>query len=157
MREIYSKPLRVYVALAVLAFAGVYSGLRLPISLFPNSSQPEINININYGSLSEEEFKTNYGALIEGRLRSLSVDGFKIEEIKSEYRDGSADFLSKFEWGTDGNRAKQEVEIAVSGLAASWPEEIRKNYQVYFWRENGGFLAVSFIAPKGLFRKFMNY
>ena len=56
MKGIYASPLRVYLCLAVLALIGVFSGMRLPISLFPNSSKPVIGVDIPYGSTTADEF-----------------------------------------------------------------------------------------------------
>ncbi len=56
MRGIYSSPLRVYLILAALAAAGIASGLRLPISLFPNSTKPRVRVRLEYRSITADEF-----------------------------------------------------------------------------------------------------
>jgi len=84
-RSIYEQPLRVYIILAALVLAGVYSGLSLPVSLFPNSSKPKVFMSVNYGSLATEEFKKAYGDGIEQSLLSMKLKGRAIEVVESEY------------------------------------------------------------------------
>jgi multidrug efflux pump subunit AcrB len=71
MKSLYSKPLRVYLILGVIALCGLLSGLQLPISLFPMSNQPVIAVNLNYGSLSSQQFYESIGSTLEAKLKVI--------------------------------------------------------------------------------------
>lgn len=148
LESLYRKPLSVYFLLGFLALVGVLCGLKLPVSLFPNSSQPEIVVNLSYGDYSKEEFQTTIGSQLEGHLKTALVDGHKVDQLTTEYRDRDVRFKVLFEWGTEGQRALRELQAISSSLSGSWPEEIRKSLEVWFWNENGGFLAISFFSSK---------
>lgn len=148
MEAIYRGPLRVYLILGFAALVGIFCGLKLPISLFPNSSQPIVAVNIPYGDLSQEEFSLNYGPFVEGPLKGIQVDNFRVSELTTQYRDSGVQFLLTFDWGCDGEKAGREVKNVVSALNSSWPEEIRKGTMVHNWSENTGFLAISFYSPQ---------
>ncbi len=61
MNRLYASPLRVYLLLGALAFWGIFSGFKLPSSLFPNSSKPRIIVTARYGGSTYEEFLNVYG------------------------------------------------------------------------------------------------
>jgi len=148
MESLYRKPLSVYILLGFFAILGILAGTQLPISLFPNSSQPEITVNVDYGDYSRQEFQTMIGSHLEGQLKSALVQGHLVEQLTTEYRDKNVRYQVLFEWGTDGQSALREVEAIAASLSGSWSEEIRKSLNVNFWNENGGFLAISFFSNK---------
>jgi hydrophobic/amphiphilic exporter-1 (mainly G- bacteria), HAE1 family len=148
MESIYKSPFRVYLLLGAAAIAGLISGFQLPISLFPNSSQPVISVSVPYGDMSLEEFNTSYGPLIEGPLIGFSVDKFHVEELITDYTESKVSFKVKFQWGCNGDKAQREIKALIAALAAGWPDEIRRGIEVNQWRDNGGFLAISFFSPK---------
>ena len=148
MVSLYRKPLSVYILLGFLSVVGILSGLKLPISLFPNSSQPEITVNLDYGDFSRDEFQTMIGSHLEGQLKGALVDGRKVDQLTTEYRDRGVRFKVLFEWGTDGQKALREVQAIAYSLSGSWSDEIRDSLWVNFFNENGGFLAISFYSTK---------
>lgn len=147
MGSVYTSPLRVYLVLALLALWGALSGFSLPISLFPNSSKPKINVSVPYGDLTAHEFSRTYGWIIENQVKGLLVDGKGVENLTTHYRGKDVDFTVEFEWGVPGQKALRDVQTLMAALSASWPEESRRSYGVNVWNENGGFLALSFYSP----------
>lgn len=148
MESLYRSPIRVYVLLASFAIWGVWSGLSLPISLFPNSSQPQIVVDIPYGDYSASEFLHSHGGGFESALRSTIVDGGRVTKLTADYQDARARFTATFDWGTDGDAAQKEVQNLVASSGAAWTEEMRWGTRVNNWSGNGGFLAVSFYSSK---------
>ncbi len=146
MENLYRSPLRVYVLLLSFAIWGIWSGLSLPISLFPNSSQPEIVLDVPYGDLSASEFLKTYGDSLEGQLESILVNGIRVEKLQAEYRDRNVRYRALFGWGASGDQALKEVKSLLSAASGSWPEEMRLGAEVHNWDENGGFFAVSFFS-----------
>lgn len=147
MGHLYRSPLRVYFTLALLALWGLSAGFHLPISLFPDSSKPKIELTVNYGDLTAEEFSRTYGLVIENGLRGLLIDGKTPENLTATYNANDVDYLVEFQWDTSGEKALREMQTLGAALSATWPEESRRNYSVQTWRENGGFLALSFYSP----------
>jgi multidrug efflux pump subunit AcrB len=147
MGDIYKNPLRVYLVLGLLAIWGILAGLTLPVSLFPNSSKPTISANVDYGDLTADEFYKSYGRQAEAQMKSILVDGKAVDELTAEYRKSQAHYKVEFEWGATGEKALREVQTLFAALSASWPEDSRNGYNVRFWNENSGFLALSFYSP----------
>lgn len=143
MRSIYSSPLRVYLCLGMLALFGLYQAFQLPISLFPNSSKPEIGVRVNYGSMTSEEFIRNFGDRIESRIQAINDKGMKVEQLFSHYNPRQVTYVAEFNWGSDAKEALREVQTVVNTLSAQMTEEMRDQVQVQNWSEGGGFLALS--------------
>lgn len=147
MSHLYTRPLRVYVILGALALWGIFSGLQLPISLFPNSSQITVSANIPTGSLSSQQFYEAYGRELEAGLQGIKVDSVSVKELRAEYRNQSTNYRILFEWGADPEKSIIEVKNLINTRFASASDEIRRSISVNSWNENRGFFAVSFYSP----------
>ncbi len=147
MSHLYTRPLRVYVILGALALWGILSGMQLPISLFPNSSQVAVSINVPMGSLSSQQFYEAYGSSLESNLQGLKVDHVSVKDLVAEYSNQNTNYRLTFDWGADPTKAINEVKTLVNTRFASASEDIRRNISVNSWSENRGFFAVSFFSP----------
>lgn len=147
MSDIFSKPLRVYLVLGALALWGILSALQLPISLFPASSQTTVYVNLSYGNLSSEQFFDSIGRNLESRLHSIKSREVGVEKLKADYMPKSVRYVLRFNWGADSEEARRNVESAASSLVASYDPEIQRSLSVGSWKENSGFLAISFYSP----------
>lgn len=147
MKNIYERPLRVYIVLGALAIWGVISGFNLPVSLFPNSSQAVINISIPFGHLSSQQFFDAYGKKLESELQGLKVDSVNVKLLTSDYGNKYVNYNVKFNWGVDPNRALTEVKNAVNSQLATVTDEIRRGIEVNTRGQNRGFFAISFYSP----------
>ncbi|MGZ5279137.1 MAG: efflux RND transporter permease subunit, partial [Pseudobdellovibrionaceae bacterium] len=147
MMQLFTRPLRVYVTLGALALWGILSGLQLPISLFPTSSQTTVMVNIPVGSLSATQFFEAYGKDLESDLQSIKIDSFQVKELRAEYRNQIAQYRLVFEWGSDPEKAMTETRNRVNTRFSNASEAVRRGIQVNSWRENSGFFAVSFYSP----------
>ncbi|MGE3756566.1 MAG: efflux RND transporter permease subunit, partial [Pseudobdellovibrionaceae bacterium] len=148
MSKLYESPLRVYLLLGLFALWGVWAGFNLPISLFPNSAQATVWVEVPYGSLNAEQFFKDYGWKIESELEKVMVDGRKVERVVAEYYDGSVEYEVTFQWGTQPTEAFKEASIAINSLSASWPKESKDRFSVQQWNRNQGFFAASFYSDK---------
>jgi len=144
--KIYSSPLRVYLFLGALALAGIYSGFRLPVSLFPNSSKPTIQVEIPYGNSTPEEFLNSYGRALEEQLRHINNEGVEVEKVEASYWRRNVDYDIEFKWGVSPTAAHKEVLYVVNSFAARLEQESRDNLSVWLHNENSGFFAVSFFS-----------
>lgn len=148
MKSLYASPLRVYFLLGVLSLIGIFCGLSLPISLFPNSSKPVVQAQIPYGDMTARQFLDSYGRNLESSLSSLNTKLVKTEKIEARYNKGQVSYTISFPWDTPPNDAIKEIQNLVNQVTASMPEEVRRGANVYTWSENTGFFAASFYSPK---------
>lgn len=147
MGALYSKPLRIYLLLGALAIWGVVSGLGLSTSLFPMSSQVTVSVSVSYGSYSSGQFYDSVGRELESLLQAVKADPVPVEYLRADYRDRTANYRVRFEWGAKPDEAVKAVETRVSSYLNRFPKEIRDSAQIYPWRQNQGFFAVSFFSP----------
>ena len=148
MKYIYSSPMRVYLCLGILALVGVYSGLQLPVSLFPNSSKPTVWVSISYGTSTSDEFVKTHGDNIERQIQGVSIDGKKVEKLGSEYGRFNVGYKVEFEWGTPANSALDEVKLVMNSYSSRFSREVRDSLRVRSWSNNAGFLALSYYSPE---------
>jgi multidrug efflux pump subunit AcrB len=146
VRGIYSSPLRVYLILAALAAAGIASGLRLPISLFPNSTKPRVRVRLEYRSITADEFLNTYGRQLEDRLHAVSTDRAPLDKLTADYGSDGVRYTLEFKWGTAPREALRETQDAVQGFAGRFPPDIRDSLGVWTWNTGSGFFALSFYS-----------
>ncbi len=147
MISLFTRPLRVYIILGALALCGIFSGLQLPISLFPNSTQATIMVRVSTGSFSTTQFFEAYGKDLEASLQKIKVNSSGVKELRADYRDQSVQYRILFEWGIDAEKAIEEVQTIVNTRFSGASEEVRRSIRVQNWSENSGFFAVSFYSP----------
>jgi HAE1 family hydrophobic/amphiphilic exporter-1 len=147
MIQLITRPLRVYIILGALAIWGILSGFQLPVSLFPNSSQVNIQVRIPLGALSSSQFFEAHGRQLESSLQQVKIENVAIKELKADYQNEAANYRLTFEWGADPEKALNEVQSIVNSLFASVGEDVRRGISVNMWSENRGFFAVSFYSP----------
>ena len=147
MSGIYRTPLRVYLALAVLSFIGIWSAFQLPISLFPNSNKPTAEICIDI-EIAPEAFLRIYGDSIESQLRGIRRGSLIVEKVVSTYRAKDACYDVDFKWGGDPEEATREIANVAAVIQGRLPPESRDHINTYSREENGGFLAVSFFSAR---------
>lgn len=156
MKGLYSSPLRVYLMMGLLAFFGVYCGLQLPVSLFPNSSRPVVHVGGGYGNMTADEYYHTYGTSLESKLKSIRLSDAQVEEVDASYDPTELDIRVQFRWGDNVDSALRETKNIVSAFSAQWGNS--PDYQLYarVWNRNSGFLAVSFFSnqrsPDELFK-----
>ena len=85
MIKFYSHPYKLYLVFLFLALAGYISYIKMPVALFPNSTKPEIYLNIAYDQTNQEGFIDIYGKSLEARLNKINIKKCKIDNIKALY------------------------------------------------------------------------
>jgi hydrophobic/amphiphilic exporter-1 (mainly G- bacteria), HAE1 family len=147
MGDLYRKPLRVYLILSALGLWGIISGMGLSTSLFPMSSQTTVAVSVGYGSFASTQFFDSVGQELESQLAAVKSDGVGIEKITADYQDKNVYYRLQFGWGADPERTLRAVENVVKPFVSRFEEGIRNSTNVYSWRENQGFVAISFYSP----------
>lgn len=145
IKQLFQSPLRVYLILGILSLLGIYSGLNLPISLFPNSTKTNVRATIPLYSMSPNDFYSDYGFRIESQLRSMDL---KINNVKAEYNFGTVIYELDFDWSVNGDEALTRTKELLSSVSASFPQLMRENYYVHKWSENNTFIALSFYSEQ---------
>jgi hydrophobic/amphiphilic exporter-1 (mainly G- bacteria), HAE1 family len=148
LRLFLNNPIRLFALIALVALFGIYQGFQLPISLYPQTSRPVVQMNINYGGQSAKEFIRRFGANIEWQLENIKNSGLKIESVKSSYGHNSVSYNVSYDWNTPFAQALKEVQTVAAGTKGMLPRESADSISVWQWNENGGFLAISFYGKK---------
>ena len=105
------------VLLVVLAAAGVWAGLGMPVGLFPQVSFPRIVVSLDAGDRSAERMAIEVTTPLETALRALPG----VQGLRSTTSRGSAEVSVDFGWGRDMAVALLDVQTAVSGVLPSLP------------------------------------
>lgn len=143
LKKLFSHPKRIFAVLGLLTLLGIYCGLTLPISMYPASSRPSVQMYIPYANLSAETFQEKFGSLIEGRINRVSNEETKVDTIEAKYQDSNAFFTITFDWGVPFDRALKEIETVKASVAGMLPKEIADNIGVWQQNRNSGFFAAS--------------
>ena len=149
LKKIISSQLRVFIVLSFMAFIGLVSATKLPVSLFPNTTKPTVHVNLIYGGLSSRDFIRQFGANFESELQAISNTGLKVNDVTVEYDSSSVWYHVHFDWGVPNKAAINEVKIVANGLKSRLPQDAADSMIVKTWAANSGFLAISFLAKKG--------
>jgi HAE1 family hydrophobic/amphiphilic exporter-1 len=147
MRSLYSSPLRVYLLLGIVGLVGLYCGMTLPVSLFPNSSKPVIQAYIPYGDMTAKSFLDAYGANLESNIAALDTNLVTTESIEATYKKNGVSYQIAFPWDTPANEALKEVQSLVNRVTSDLPDVVRRRSYVENWSDNNGFFAASFYSP----------
>jgi HAE1 family hydrophobic/amphiphilic exporter-1 len=141
---IFNKKIGFLLLVAVLCLAGILLITELPIQLYPQTQRPRVRARINHVGISAVDFADEYADDIESRL--LAVTGVDVLEV--EYENDQSSFTLTFDWKTDAETAKSDVEAAMVTVSAFLPADLRDSYDVrYFSGENAGYLMMGATSP----------
>jgi multidrug efflux pump subunit AcrB len=143
LKSIFSNPKRLFVCLGLILAYGIYSGFTLPVSMYPATSKPSVNMWVPYGTFSSDTFQKEFGNTIESRIKQVSNSEIKVDEVNAFYQEDSAYFEIDFEWNTPFDKAKKEIELVAASMASVLPKEISDNIGVWQRNRNSGFFAAS--------------
>ena len=73
LRSIFKNPARLFLCITIIVAFGIYSGFTLPISMYPATSKPTVQMWIPYGTYSSAKFRDEYGETVESRIQSIST------------------------------------------------------------------------------------
>ena len=147
MEGVYRSPIRVYLVLAILSLAGIFCAIKLPISLFPNSSKPHIRACLNI-ELAPDAFLRTYGSTFEERLRAIHTSNLDVETLKAKYEPRNVCYDVDFKWGGDPQEALREVQTVAQNIVSTMPQSYRDTLNIWGQEDNSGFLALCFFSPQ---------
>lgn len=140
--------------LAVLLVAtGVYLVTELPIQLYPQTQRPRVRMTINHTGISAIDFSDAYAEEIEAQLPA--VEGVDVLEVS--YENDRSSFTMTFDWDTDPEQAKSDVDGATGAIMDLLPSELQDSYRVgFFSGENAGYLVMGVransVSPEELYQ-----
>ncbi len=137
----------------LLCATGVFLVTQLPIQLYPQTQRPRVRATINHTGISAIDFTREYAEEIEARL--LAVDGVDMLEV--EYENDRSSFTMTFDWKTDPEEAKADVDAAMNSIMNLLPSDLQDSYRVgFFSGENAGYLIMGIssasTSPEELYR-----
>lgn len=147
MEKLYSSTIRVYLMFGLLLVIGVFCYFKIPVALFPNSTKPEVGIQVPYGKMTRDTFLNTYGKNLEAELKALQKKDCSTEETKALYYNNQVNYSVFFHWGDDSDTCIKEVSQILANYKSRWPEDVQKSTGIY---TNGasGFLFITFHSEK---------
>ena len=112
----------VIVVVLLLCVLGIYSAIRLPTAIFPNTDFPRIVIVVDNGDAPADQMLVTVTQPIEEAMNGIPG----IQRIKSTTARGSADVNLFFDWKVDATQTLQLVQARLSQLNLPPTASIRR-------------------------------
>ena len=113
------RPIAVFMAFTACFIIGVVTYKTLPVSLLPDIAIPEITVQVTGENTSARELENT----VMRTLRSQLMQVGRLEDLRSETRDGSGIVRMRFEHGTNTDLAfievNEKIDVAMSYLPKS--------------------------------------
>jgi len=114
IRRAIERPVSTLLGALTVVVLGVFSLLRLPVSLLPALERPALEITATAPGSAREELLERVTRPLEQRLTAVSG----VTAVRSSTGDGFARVRVESEWQTDPDRLRIEAERRLSGLEA---------------------------------------
>ena len=98
---------------------GLYQFVQLPISLYPNTSKPVVELQLFYKQ-DMGQFMQFWGSKIEASLKNIK----DVELVEGEYRQGEAVYYVHFDWSKDNDEAIRDVGSTAAFYQAQLSREL---------------------------------
>ena len=116
------RPIAVFMAFTACFIVGVVTYKTLPISLLPDIAIPEITVQVTGENSSARELENT----VMRTLRSQLMQVGRLEELRSETRDGSGIIRMRFTHGTNTDLAFIEVNEKIDAAMSHLPKETER-------------------------------
>lgn len=122
IKYLLDRPIAVLMTFTACIIIGLTTYFTLPVSLLPDIAIPEITVQVKAENSSARELENN---VIKHLRRQLMQVG-KLQELKSECRDGNGLIHLRFDFGTNTNLAFIEVNEKIDAAMNSLPRDISR-------------------------------
>ena len=116
------RPIAVFMAFTACFIVGIVTYKTLPISLLPDIAIPEITVQVTGENSSARELENT----VMRTLRSQLMQVGRLEELRSETRDGSGIVRMRFTHGTNTDLAFIEVNEKIDAAMSYLPKETER-------------------------------
>lgn len=107
----------IWLAVLLLTLGGVMSGLRLPVSLFPQIDYPRVVVSIDAGDRDAAQMEAEITRPAEIALRTIPG----VTRLRSTTSRGSAEISLNFNWGHDMVAAQLATQGTLASIQTSLP------------------------------------
>lgn len=111
----------IYLLLAILVIAGVYTASRLPSSIFPSVTFPIVKVIADVGDEPAAQMMPSVTRVLEEAI--LRVPGIQL--VRSTTSRGSTEISAQFDWGTDMKTALDRVQAEMQRVRPDLPPQTR--------------------------------
>jgi multidrug efflux pump subunit AcrB len=126
MRNISSwairNPIPPIVLFLMLTIAGIVSFQRLEINQMPDISVPVIMVSVSQPGAAPTELESTIVRRVEGAVAGIG----NVKDITSWMREGTANTMVEFHFGTPVDRAENDVRAAIGNIRSDLPQDIRE-------------------------------
>ncbi len=116
------RPIAVFMAFTACFIVGIVTYKTLPISLLPDIAIPEITVQVTGENSSARELENT----VMRTLRSQLMQVGRLEDLRSETRDGSGIIRMRFNHGTNTDLAFIEVNEKIDAAMSHLPKETER-------------------------------
>ena len=116
------RPIAVFMAFTACFIIGIVTYKTLPISLLPDIAIPEITVQVTGENSSARELENT----VMRTLRSQLMQVGRLEDLRSETRDGSGIIRMRFTHGTNTDLAFIEVNEKIDVAMSYLPRETER-------------------------------
>ncbi len=113
------RPIAVFMAFIACFIVGIVTYKTLPVSLLPDIAIPEITVQVTGENTSARELENTVMRTLRAQLMQVG----RLEDLRSETRDGSGIVRMRFEHGTNTDLAfievNEKIDVAMSYLPKS--------------------------------------
>ncbi len=120
LKAILDRPVSVSIATLTLVILGLFSLLRLPVSLLPTLERPRLVVTVLDADQSRDELVRHVAQPLERRL--LSLPG--VLEVRTTVDDGECTLRLETEWQTDVDRLRIDAERRLSEISDAGVDEL---------------------------------
>src|SRR5213592_1892139 len=112
----------VLVLSVLLAAAGVWTALRMPVDVFPDLTAPTVTILTEGHGMAPDEMESLVTFPIESAINGASG----VRRVRSATAVGIAVVWVEFDWGTDILMARQMVSEKLSLVSGALPPQVER-------------------------------
>ncbi|MEM7587669.1 MAG: efflux RND transporter permease subunit [Acidobacteriota bacterium] len=120
LRTILERPVSVAIATLTLVILGLFSLLRLPVSLLPTLERPRLVVTVLDADQSRDELVRHVAQPLERRLMTLPG----VLQVHTTVDDGECTLRLATEWQTDVDRLRIDAERRLSEIAEFGVDEL---------------------------------
>jgi HAE1 family hydrophobic/amphiphilic exporter-1 len=103
--QVVRRPVATWMIAIAVAVFGFVSYERLPLNLMPDLSYPSVTVRTEVAGYAPEEVESQISRPVEEALATTQG----LAELESRSRAGVSDVVLEFRWGTDMDRASQDI------------------------------------------------